>query len=390
MMKISSFVSKFFIFAFFWCYLASTDLTDQGYTTDLYPFTRHLPTIISLIVLFIYLFSRKITFRFNKELFLMLSFFIISFIGSLATIIYYNNNLENSFIGRSLSITIFFSAYFFVKNTSLKKIEKFARVIINLLITFSIIFSLQIIYLTFIDDLIKSDSSKIIFHSNIVMYTSVLVLTIRSKNKLIKYLITFLIILTSLKITKNTTYIVLFLTLTLPLFNKINLYKYKFIIKTILLSFLIITALLYIYLWMTDVILPEGSTSVRYVTYMQRINEIIESPLTGTMFIGTPLITVSWLVIPSHSDILDIISFGGLLGFVLFAYPTFKIFKSYKFSKDFKFDYIKKISLFFYISNICWFVIMMFNAPFANSRMIFFFWFGLGFILALKHKKIIQ
>jgi len=390
LLSISTLISRVFIFVIFWCYLVSTDLTDKGYSTDLIPLTRHLPTIISFIILLFYCFTRKVSLKLNKELFLMLSFFTFSIIGASITVIYNNYDLENSFIGRSLSILTFFSAYFFVKNTSLKKLEKFAKVLFKLLIFYSIIYSLQIIYSSLTDTLIKSDSSKIIFHSNIVMFTSVLVLTIRSKNKAIKYFLTLLLVLTSLKITKNTTYIVLILTLTLPYFNKVKISRYKYLIKTVLFSFLIIIALIYIYLWMTGIILPEGSRSVRFVTYTQRINEIIENPLVGKMFIGTPLITLSWLLIPSHSDILDIISFGGVIGFILFAYPTFKIFKSFKFMTNFKFLYIKKITLFFYVSNICWFVIMMFNAPFANPRMIFFFWFGLGFILALKHKKIIQ
>ncbi len=68
--------------------------------------------------------------------------------------------------------------------------------------------------------------------------------------------------------------------------------------------------------------LPGGSTEVRLQTYGWRLAEFKESPIWGRMFTGSPIVTVGLLVIPSHSDLLDILAFGGLIGSALFYAPA--------------------------------------------------------------------
>lgn len=68
--------------------------------------------------------------------------------------------------------------------------------------------------------------------------------------------------------------------------------------------------------------LPSGSREVRLQTYGDRFEEFVASPIWGSMFVGSPIMQVGWLVIPSHSDFMDLLAFGGGIGATLFYAPA--------------------------------------------------------------------
>lgn len=68
--------------------------------------------------------------------------------------------------------------------------------------------------------------------------------------------------------------------------------------------------------------LPTGSREVRLQTYAQRLEMFKDDPVFGSFFTGSPIMEVGLLIIPSHSDLLDILAFGGILGAVLFYAPA--------------------------------------------------------------------
>lgn len=66
--------------------------------------------------------------------------------------------------------------------------------------------------------------------------------------------------------------------------------------------------------------LPNGTPALRLVTYGIRYKMFLSSPIVGTWFTGDPNINLGYRVVQSHSDVLDLIAFGGSLG-VLLAFP---------------------------------------------------------------------
>ncbi len=69
-------------------------------------------------------------------------------------------------------------------------------------------------------------------------------------------------------------------------------------------------------------ILPTGSPDVRLATYTERWAMFRDSPIWGQLFVGSPIMDVGWLIIPSHSDLIDILAFGGVLGVLLLVLST--------------------------------------------------------------------
>lgn len=68
--------------------------------------------------------------------------------------------------------------------------------------------------------------------------------------------------------------------------------------------------------------LPTGSREVRLQTYAQRLDMFLDDPVFGTFFTGSPIMEVGLLIIPSHSDLLDLLAFGGVIGAALFYAPA--------------------------------------------------------------------
>jgi hypothetical protein len=64
-----------------------------------------------------------------------------------------------------------------------------------------------------------------------------------------------------------------------------------------------------------------ASTDARWPVFQQRISEFMESPIYGSHFESSPLVSIGNLVIPTHNDYLEVLSGGGLvaLGLLLVA-----------------------------------------------------------------------
>jgi len=68
-------------------------------------------------------------------------------------------------------------------------------------------------------------------------------------------------------------------------------------------------------------LLPDGSAAMRERTYEARLEEFFNQPIFGSGFQSSPIMTVAWLRVPSHSDLLDILAHGGFAGAILVAIP---------------------------------------------------------------------
>jgi hypothetical protein len=78
--------------------------------------------------------------------------------------------------------------------------------------------------------------------------------------------------------------------------------------------------------------LPDGNPKYRMFTYEQTWAAFTSSPIWGKAFAGAGAekfglfqVMASTQVLPSHSDILDILAQGGTIGILLFAYGLFRV-----------------------------------------------------------------
>lgn len=78
-------------------------------------------------------------------------------------------------------------------------------------------------------------------------------------------------------------------------------------------------------LYYRDTYLPSGSVEYRTSTYLMAWEKFLSSPLWGTLYADTPIIEFKLYDVglgdnklPTHSDILDMLAHGGVLGFMLF------------------------------------------------------------------------
>jgi O-antigen ligase len=76
--------------------------------------------------------------------------------------------------------------------------------------------------------------------------------------------------------------------------------------------------------------LPRGNVDVRMKQYEAAMRQFFESPIWGGAYTAGSgeayRESFRVLNIPTHSDVLDILKHGGLIGFALFAWGYFKIF----------------------------------------------------------------
>lgn len=92
----------------------------------------------------------------------------------------------------------------------------------------------------------------------------------------------------------------------------------------LLLALAAVAALAYL-LYYRETYLPSGSVEYRASTYLMAWQKFLASPAWGTLYADTPIIEFTLYYIgladnklPTHSDILDMLAHGGVLGFTLF------------------------------------------------------------------------
>ena len=122
--------------------------------------------------------------------------------------------------------------------------------------------------------------------------------------------------------------------------------------------------------------LPSGSRSVRLYTYAIRWQEFLDAPVFGAMFRGSPLVSVQRqnLIIPSHSDLLDLLAFGGTVGMLALALPVltfvFSIFHLRHMTSE------RLVALFGYSLVVMLVIVMAFNPVWLQPKMGGFLWMG--------------
>jgi hypothetical protein len=134
--------------------------------------------------------------------------------------------------------------------------------------------------------------------------------------------------------------------------------------------------------------LPSGSPAVRVFTYAERLSRFMEHPILGSGFVGSPMLSLfrksapTNLYIPSHSDILDILAFGGVIAFTLFAGPIIvatrrgiRWLPTFVRQRDWLGAFAAGTVPVFTAE-------MLFNPVWNQPNLAVWFWFAVGFLLA--------
>ena len=133
--------------------------------------------------------------------------------------------------------------------------------------------------------------------------------------------------------------------------------------------------------------LPSGSLSVRLYTYAIRWQEFLDAPIFGAGFYGSPLVSVQRqnLIIPSHSDLLDLLAFGGTVGTLAFLLPAlsivFSIFRLRHMTSE-------RLAAFFgYSLVVMLLIVMAFNPVWLQPKMGGFLWMGFAIMAGVMSRS---
>jgi hypothetical protein len=155
----------------------------------------------------------------------------------------------------------------------------------------------------------------------------------------------------------------------------------------VILALATVAALATIVLWFAE-LLPSGSPKVRVITYAIRLGQFIGSPLFGKAWIGTPLIELSpTFREPSHSDVLDIAAFGGMVSVLLFCAPLVSYARRARQDLVIFSERRHWLGAFLLAVLIVFLVEMTFNLIWNQPQLVVHFWLAIGFFAARAQQR---
>jgi O-antigen ligase len=216
-----------------------------------------------------------------------------------------------------------------------------------------------------------------------------------------------LVIFSALLARKNTAYLTLLLVLTFVFFSwtiqrrqqiKDRMQKTMLWVRIFILGLcgLVISALAYLY---RDGTSPTGNPEYRLHTYELAWDKFVLSPLWGTGFTGSATekfekytVAVSTQILPTHSDPLDILAHGGIIGFVLWVTIFIMLFRRWYLLIEYpvrQFD----SSLLPYLHTIFCMIfsgilVCMFNPILNSPNLAWSFWALVGALLAVLQSAV--
>lgn len=128
--------------------------------------------------------------------------------------------------------------------------------------------------------------------------------------------------------------------------------------------------------------LPSGTPAVRLQTYQARWEMFSESPLVGSLFFGSPIMEIGATTIPSHSDLLDVLGFGGLLGIGMFLGPlVVALLHGVRSFREFV-ERRRALELSSLAFVVAFLFELCFNPVLHQAKLSLLFWFSCGILLA--------
>lgn len=228
------------------------------------------------------------------------------------------------------------------------------------------------------------------------------------KNRGLAWTLTLALLAVGVLSNKNTGYLVTLYTLAhlgvvAYLRNKGNFrdaLSRVFLHYLLLLLGLAAVAVLGYLLYYRETYLPSGNVEYRAATYQMAWEKFLSSPAWGSLFAETPIIKFKLYFIgladnklPTHSDILDMLAHGGVLGFALFlaaiALPLRSGFKALHQKTTGASDPAARAAIHGMLGVVVAGIICMaFNPLLLNYVMGSLFWLFQGLLYGLSHRVI--
>ncbi len=317
--------------------------------------------------------------------FLLLFFMIL--LGSLYA--RFINGEKETFIGLSagmMGFVIGILAFFSAKD-GIRLVERY----IHVLLFFTLYASIWII--------VKRFEGGQAFHTETFLILPLAVFLFMSiHNTFIKYAsLSFFVGLAIVSFKFTSFIIIVLVVLQLLILGLRKVYKLNSVQKLVLyyLLFLLIiisiSGLLFLFT-NQEHYLPSGSAEYRLYTYGVALNNFFDSPLIGNLFSENGLVYLDGLLVRgndhvlTHSDILDLLSNGGLLAVSLFLYVIFSILiKALLLIKQDKNLDRKVFVLLNTLLSICiaGFMTSIVNSPLVMMVIGTLFWFSLGLLYSI-------
>jgi hypothetical protein len=130
--------------------------------------------------------------------------------------------------------------------------------------------------------------------------------------------------------------------------------------------------------------IESRSVEVRATTYAERLAKFSANPVLGEYFVGSPILEVGPLLIPSHSDLMDILSFGGLVGFLLFMTPVVIGLRRVVRRSRRSMMQSRVVDVYFAATLVMFLGAMSVNPVLSYPRVAFFYWLTIAYCVSAK------
>jgi len=306
--------------------LIAVDPSGDGFGMNAIPLTKYLPVEFAVLGAGFYLLSPR-TVEWPATVWMLGAFAILVLGGSVVTIGAFHAHFEDSFLGRGLGVLAVFPAYEVFHRPAEERILRLGLRGPFVATTVIIVLGLLVWRAGF-----RFVDQPHIYHEEIfIPVCCALGLYAEGRGQPRWSLVTafWMAGLLSLKYTGILASTIVGVFIMRSIWRKAGRSSATQLRRVILVQALVwATVLTVAIVVLYRDVLPSGSPAVRAFTYLDRLKRFSDHPITGTGFTGTPLLSLFRrsapinLVIPSHSDILDMLAFGGLVGAMLFAVPA--------------------------------------------------------------------
>lgn len=368
------FATYLLIFASIFGMVYILDPTTDAYGLVEVSFFKYLPYWLPFCSFIIYLQSGEL--RFNLVGKLLSTHIALMLAGSIYAIID-GNPLEQTYFGRAFG-GIVLLAFFGLAQIKVE-FDFFFKKFIPLFLLMTFLMSLNVILFKlglFYSELVQ------MYQIEVVFLAAAAIMTLYYFTGWRRYFFSAYFLLSVALVGKTTSTILFIFCLTYIFINRVNAnikvsrYRSASLKGAAVILFLFFSLIVGVII--NDIIysrLGSREDEVRSISLAMRFDEFLGSPLYGNLFSGSPLIEISMLTIPSHSDVLDQLAFGGGISILCFFLPIIYLVKSFLLNS--KVQPLLSWSAFVVVAGL---FTMLVNPTFSVPGFAYIFWMTAGLL----------